>query len=255
MNFIYSIHCMHSSSHNTLCPFCPRIIPIKLCINLLCCIHISICIRMSTRMKFYFLCFILAQSIDLSDITLMQASSKGIFSWFFIPDILGFVVFFISALAMMNRIPFDFPEADSYEGLGVFYIASDALYMYALRLEYLYQCFAARRARGDISCFFQKFFRNTFRKLGTYQNDGQGCIPVFETASRVAESITDYFRIIDSNSYFIYAPLRAVPFAEKKNNSHKSIRHCSKSKKCHCVKTEIHSAVIEYHSRRCGKEP
>ena len=54
---------------------------------------------------------VLTGSMSLRDIILMQ-SQYGLFSWFFLPCIIGFVVFFISALAEMNRTPFDFPEAE-----------------------------------------------------------------------------------------------------------------------------------------------
>src|SRR5690625_7768320 len=51
---------------------------------------------------------IMAGSFNMSDIVLAQ---KKI--WFFIPQFLGFVVFFIAGLAETHRLPFDLPEADS----------------------------------------------------------------------------------------------------------------------------------------------
>lgn len=51
---------------------------------------------------------IMAGSFNMSDIVLAQ---KKI--WFFIPQFLGFVVFFISGLAETHRLPFDLPEAES----------------------------------------------------------------------------------------------------------------------------------------------
>lgn len=51
---------------------------------------------------------IMAGSFNMTDIVLAQ---KKI--WFFIPQFLGFVVFFISGLAETHRLPFDLPEAES----------------------------------------------------------------------------------------------------------------------------------------------
>lgn len=51
---------------------------------------------------------ILSNSMDLNEIVKAQSSMWNIF-----PNFLGFVIFFICALIIMNRIPFDFPEAES----------------------------------------------------------------------------------------------------------------------------------------------
>lgn len=51
---------------------------------------------------------ILSSSMDLNEIVKSQQQIWNIF-----PNILGFVIFFICALIIMNRIPFDFPEAES----------------------------------------------------------------------------------------------------------------------------------------------
>lgn len=56
---------------------------------------------------------VLASSMNLKDITLAQSSQYGIFGWYFIPCIIGFIVMFISILAELNRCPFDLPEAES----------------------------------------------------------------------------------------------------------------------------------------------
>jgi NADH-quinone oxidoreductase subunit H len=47
-------------------------------------------------------------SANLSDI--VEAQSRH---WFILPQIVAFVVFFISALAETNRVPFDLPEAET----------------------------------------------------------------------------------------------------------------------------------------------
>ncbi len=51
---------------------------------------------------------ILAGSFDLRQIILAQSRL-----WFFIPQILGLVIFVIAGLAETRRLPFDLPEADS----------------------------------------------------------------------------------------------------------------------------------------------
>lgn len=50
----------------------------------------------------------LAGSFRLSDIVRAQ---EGL--WFFIPQVIGFIVFLVAGLAETHRLPFDLPEADS----------------------------------------------------------------------------------------------------------------------------------------------
>ncbi|MBX5438451.1 MAG: NADH-quinone oxidoreductase subunit NuoH [Thermoflavifilum sp.] len=51
---------------------------------------------------------ILAGSFNLRDI--VEAQRK---IWFFIPQIVGFIIFFLAGLAETHRLPFDIPEAES----------------------------------------------------------------------------------------------------------------------------------------------
>ncbi len=51
---------------------------------------------------------LMAGSFSMKDI--VEAQSKV---WFFIPQILGFIIFFIAGLAETHRLPFDLPEAES----------------------------------------------------------------------------------------------------------------------------------------------
>ncbi|MEJ8803794.1 NADH-quinone oxidoreductase subunit NuoH [Pontibacter sp. H249] len=71
---------------------------------------------------------LMAGSFNLSEIVEAQ---RGL--WFFIPQILGFVIFFIAGIAETHRLPFDIPEAESeliagfhseYSGMkfGIFFI-------------------------------------------------------------------------------------------------------------------------------------
>ena len=57
---------------------------------------------------------LMAGSFSLRDIITAQASPKlGFLSWNIFPQILGFLCFFIAAVAETNRVPFDLPEAES----------------------------------------------------------------------------------------------------------------------------------------------
>ncbi len=56
---------------------------------------------------------ILSESMNLLDITLAQTTSKGLFSWYFIPDILGLFIFYNCILIKLNRHPYDLPEAEN----------------------------------------------------------------------------------------------------------------------------------------------
>ena len=61
---------------------------------------------------------IMAGSLNLSDI--VKAQQNSIYGIFAIPQILGFVVFTIAAVAETNRTPFDMPEAESELVAGYF---------------------------------------------------------------------------------------------------------------------------------------
>lgn len=56
---------------------------------------------------------ILSGSLDLNVIVISQSQPNNLFGWYIFPSLLGFMTFYISAVAMMNRVPFDFPEAES----------------------------------------------------------------------------------------------------------------------------------------------
>lgn len=51
---------------------------------------------------------IMAGSFNMTDIVLAQKKM-----WFFIPQFLGFIIFFIAGIAETHRLPFDIPEAES----------------------------------------------------------------------------------------------------------------------------------------------
>ncbi len=58
---------------------------------------------------------LLAGSFNLRDIINAQAHhpERGILGWNIWPQILGFICFFVAAVAETNRVPFDLPEAES----------------------------------------------------------------------------------------------------------------------------------------------
>jgi len=58
---------------------------------------------------------LMAGSFNLRDIINAQAHhpERGLFGWNVWPQILGFVCFFIAAVAETNRVPFDLPEAET----------------------------------------------------------------------------------------------------------------------------------------------
>ncbi len=54
-----------------------------------------------------------AGSLNLTEIVMAQAGSKGLFDWFWLPMLPLFVVFFVSGVAETNRAPFDVVEGES----------------------------------------------------------------------------------------------------------------------------------------------
>jgi NADH-quinone oxidoreductase subunit H len=56
---------------------------------------------------------ILAGSLNLSDIVSAQAGRFGMFSWFWLPLLPVFVIYFVSGVAETNRSPFDVAEGES----------------------------------------------------------------------------------------------------------------------------------------------
>jgi NADH-quinone oxidoreductase subunit H len=57
---------------------------------------------------------LIAGDFSLRNIVDQQAGSgRGLLSWNVFPQIIGFVCFFIAAIAETNRVPFDLPEAES----------------------------------------------------------------------------------------------------------------------------------------------
>lgn len=75
---------------------------------------------------------LMAGSLSLVDI--VEAQAGNFWNWYFLPQIVGGVVFFVATIAELNRTPFDLPEAEQelvagylteYSGMrwGIFYLA------------------------------------------------------------------------------------------------------------------------------------
>jgi len=56
---------------------------------------------------------LIAGDFSLREIVDHQGSAHGLLSWNIFPQIIGFLCFFIAAIAETNRVPFDLPEAES----------------------------------------------------------------------------------------------------------------------------------------------
>ncbi|MGH8091751.1 MAG: NADH-quinone oxidoreductase subunit NuoH [Rudaea sp.] len=56
---------------------------------------------------------ICAGSLNMSDIVRAQAGAYGMFSWFWLPLLPLFVIYFVSGVAETNRLPFDMAEGES----------------------------------------------------------------------------------------------------------------------------------------------
>ena len=56
---------------------------------------------------------ICAGSLNMTDIVNAQAGAHGLFSWFWLPLLPLFVIYFVSGVAETNRLPFDMAEGES----------------------------------------------------------------------------------------------------------------------------------------------
>ncbi len=56
---------------------------------------------------------ICAGSLNMTDIVQAQSGAHGIFSWFWLPLLPLFVIYFVSGVAETNRLPFDMAEGES----------------------------------------------------------------------------------------------------------------------------------------------
>ena len=82
---------------------------------------------------------VVSQSYRIFDIVEAQSRENGsLLEWFMFPQMLGFVVFFICAVAETERIPFDIPEAESELVMGLRTEMSGWRYAMALMVEYIH---------------------------------------------------------------------------------------------------------------------
>ena len=126
---------------------------------------------------------VLASSMNLSGIALAQYSKYGLFGWYWLPCILGFIIMFICTLAELNRCPFDLSEAESelicgynteYSGMrfALFYLSeyillfSNALFLSIMFLGgylspfgvYLSQLFIGESSLTNLFVYFEQIF-------------------------------------------------------------------------------------------------
>jgi NADH-quinone oxidoreductase subunit H len=83
---------------------------------------------------------LLSGSLNLR--TIVAAQGDWFWQWNFLPQIIGFVVFYIAAVSELNRTPFDLPEAESelvagyhveYSGFRfAFFMLAEYVYVYAI---------------------------------------------------------------------------------------------------------------------------
>jgi NADH-quinone oxidoreductase subunit H len=76
-------------------------------------------------------------SLNLTDIVDAQNGKYGMFSWFWLPLLPMFVIFFVSALAETNRPPFDLVEAESELVAGFMVEYGSTPYMMFMLGEYV----------------------------------------------------------------------------------------------------------------------
>src|SRR6201991_1960293 len=76
-------------------------------------------------------------SLNLSEIVEAQDGRYGMFSWFWLPLLPMFVIFFVSALAETNRPPFDLVEAESELVAGFMVEYGSTPYMLFMLGEYV----------------------------------------------------------------------------------------------------------------------
>ncbi|MGZ4113121.1 MAG: complex I subunit 1/NuoH family protein, partial [Tumebacillaceae bacterium] len=79
---------------------------------------------------------LMAGSLNLVDIVNAQINFPYV--WYIVPQILGFVIFLISATAELNRTPFDLPEAESELVAGYFTEYSGFRFAFYMLAEYVY---------------------------------------------------------------------------------------------------------------------
>ncbi|HEU4964746.1 MAG TPA: NADH-quinone oxidoreductase subunit NuoH [Bacilli bacterium] len=79
---------------------------------------------------------LMAGSLNLVEI--VRAQEAFPFVWYVVPQILGFIIFIISATAELNRTPFDLPEAESELVAGYFTEYSGFRFAFYMLAEYVY---------------------------------------------------------------------------------------------------------------------
>lgn len=78
----------------------------------------------------------LSSSLNLH--TIVDNQAGGFWHWYFLPQIIGFVVFVIAGISELNRTPFDLPEAESELVAGYHVEYSGFRFAFFMLAEYVY---------------------------------------------------------------------------------------------------------------------
>jgi NADH-quinone oxidoreductase subunit H len=69
---------------------------------------------------------------------IVENQAGGFWHWHFLPQIIGFIVFFIAGISELNRTPFDLPEAESELVAGYHVEYSGFRFAFFMLAEYVY---------------------------------------------------------------------------------------------------------------------
>jgi NADH-quinone oxidoreductase subunit H len=81
---------------------------------------------------------VIMMSSSLNLRVIVENQGGGFWHWHFLPQILGFIVFFIAGIAELNRTPFDLPEAESELVAGYHVEYSGFRFAFFMLAEYVY---------------------------------------------------------------------------------------------------------------------
>jgi NADH-quinone oxidoreductase subunit H len=81
---------------------------------------------------------VIMMSSSLNLRVIVENQAGGFWHWNFLPQIIGFVVFFIAGISELNRTPFDLPEAESELVAGYHVEYSGFRFAFFMLAEYVY---------------------------------------------------------------------------------------------------------------------
>ncbi|SEC33011.1 NADH-quinone oxidoreductase subunit NuoH [Paenibacillus sp. GP183] len=81
---------------------------------------------------------VIMMSSSLNLRVIVENQAGGFWHWHFLPQIIGFIVFFIAGISELNRTPFDLPEAESELVAGYHVEYSGFRFAFFMLAEYVY---------------------------------------------------------------------------------------------------------------------